>query len=310
MRAFRWFAALSGLVMVIPAVGQVPESTEEKFEAIPASDRPLYRFNFPKNFFANAAAEKAARPKVYSALTDLEKYKGKMAQSPQTLLKTLQLYDETIRRVMRHAVYLYLQYATNTKNTEANETQSKLFADLNTRTSFIQQELMRIEPAKWESFVKTEPALSKYAFSILSARRLKPHTLSLKEEELLNGLAPQINDWPAELYQKSLDRTEWGTVEGGLHVRRQRGAINNSPDRQVREAGFSKVYEGYKKHRDLYAFALTKLIKARTQVSQTRRYRDYPHEAHFALFLDTNQVKSLFERMAQQGPFNKRYQKL
>ncbi len=299
-----------GLLAVIPAFGQVPESTDEKFEAIPASDKPLYRFNFPKNFFANTAAEKAARPKVYAGLAELERYKGRVAESPETLLKTLQLYDESIRRVMRHAVFLYLQYATNTKNTEANEAQSKLFADLNTRTSFIQQELMRIEPAKWEAYVKKNPALLKYAFSILSARRLKPHTLSLKEEELLNGLAPQINDWPAELYQKSLDRTEWGTVEGGLHVRRQRGAINNSPERKVREAGFAKVYEGYKKHRDLYAFALTKQVKARNQVSQARHYRDYPHEAHFGLFLDTPQVKSLFERMAQQGPFNKRYQKL
>src|SRR5439155_24009077 len=191
-----------------------------------------YRFNFPKNFFASAAAEKASRPQVSAALTDLEKYKGKVADSAQNLLKTLQLNDEAVRRVMRHAVFLYLQYATNTKNTEANEAQSKLFADLNTRTSFIQQELMRIEPAKWDRFVKQEPALAKYRFSIESARRLKPHTLSLKEEELLNGLAPQINDWPGELYQKSLDRTPWAKIpasQGELDVRRDRGAIGNSP---------------------------------------------------------------------------------
>ena len=154
------------------------DSPEEKFEPSPAAEQPLYRFNFPRNFFANPAAEKAARPRIYADLAALEKYKGKLAESPQTLLNGLRQFDTTLSRLMRHAVYLYLQYATNTKNTAAMEDQTKLFADLNTRTSFIQQELMRIEPAKWDAFVKREPALSKYAFSVLSARRLRPHMLA------------------------------------------------------------------------------------------------------------------------------------
>ena len=309
-----WVAVIAVIApAAMPGFGQAPESTDAKFEPITAAEKPLYHFNFTRNFFADPAAEKAARPKVYAAFADLEKHKGKLAQSPASLLAGLRLYDEALRRVMRHAVYLYLQYATNTKNTAANEAQSKLFADLNTRTSFMQQELMRIEPAKWLQFTKQEPVLKNYAFSIESARRLKPHTLTLKEEELLSALAPHLNDWPGELYQKSLDRTTWAKIaspQGELDVRRQRGAITNSPDRGTREAGFKKVYEGYRTHRDLYAYALTKQVKARNQVSKIRRYRDFPHEAHFGLFLETPQVKSLFERMAQQGGFNKRYQKL
>ena len=51
---------------------------------------------------------------------------------------------------------------------------------------------------------------------------MRPHTLTLKEEELLNAIAPHVNDWPGELYQKTLDHTKWGTVKtasGELDVR-------------------------------------------------------------------------------------------
>src|SRR5207248_3638305 len=95
-----------------------------------------------------------------------------------------------------------------------------------------------------------------------------------------------------------------------LDVLKQQGELYNSSDRTAREEAFKKRYAGYASQRDIYAFAITKLVKARNEVSRLRHYPDNPHDVHFGLYLSTPEVKSIFEQIASQGEFNKRYQRL
>ncbi len=300
-------SSLLTALLAVSAWGQQP------FEPIPPAVAPQYHFNFARNFFPSPAAEKAQRAGYDALLRSLERMKGSVASTPQDLLRTLELNDRAQAELMRHVIYLYLRYATNTRDTEDNDTQSRLQAEFNEKTSFIQDELMRIDQQKFDAYAARLPALKKYAFEVESARRLRPHTLSLKEEELLNAIAPQINDWPGELYQRAIDDTHWAKVstpQGELDVRKNEGVLANSLDRKVREQAFKEEYQGLASHRDFYAFALTKQVRARDQESQLRHYPDYPSEAYFGLYLTEAQVKGLFERLAEQAEFNKRYQRL
>jgi oligoendopeptidase F len=306
--------ALSGTLCAFLTVWVVAKGiAQEKFVPIPPDIIKKYHFNYPRNFFASPEVERAGRKKVDALLTQLEKYKGKVTSSPSNLYDALELSDRAQSVAIKHAIYLYLRYAANTKDTDSNEASSKVFADLNTRSSFLQQELMRFDRNKEIAYARKVPALKKYAFVIESSRRLAPHTLSLKEEELLSAIAPMTNDWPGELYQKAIDTTKWAVIKtpsGDLDVRKDEGAWRNSNDRSVREEGFKKYYQGTAADRDIYAFALIKTVKSRNQLSQLRHYKDFPAESHFGIYLTTPQVKGLFERLAQQGSFNKRYQQL
>lgn len=291
----------------------MPAKAQEEFVPIPRDRQALYHFNFPRNFYATPDAEKRDRKTVYDALKKLESLKGKVTANADNLYAALMLNDKLTDEIMRHVVYLYLQYATNSKNDAARDTMSQIEADINSRTSFLQQELMRLEPAKIAAFYSKKPALRKYDFEIQSARRLKPHTLTLKEEELIGTVQPLTTDWEAQLYQKGLDRTTFGTVttpQGPLDVYKQQNAVSNSPDREVRKQGHLKYYDGYAAQRDLYAFAMTKLVQARDQVSQLRHYKDSPSEAYFGLFLSMAEVKGLFEKLASSATTNKRYQQM
>lgn len=286
---------------------------QDSFQPIPLQQAAKYRLNFARNFFPSPQVEQAERKKVYAMFTEIEKLKGKLTKSADNLLLGLDLSDKSTAEMMRHAVYLYLRYATNTKDSASRDAQTKLFADQSARLSFMQQEIMRLAPKTEAKFVAERPALKKYAFVIESSRRLRPHTLSLKEEELFSNLSPVMNDWQAELYQNAIDKTTWGTVHtetGDVDVRKQEGAWRNSPDRAVREVGFKKYAAAEAAARDLYAFALIKTIKSRNEQSQLHHFKDYPEDSHFNLFLTTPQVKGLFERIAQQGDYNKRYQRL
>ncbi|HEX8846655.1 MAG TPA: M3 family metallopeptidase [Pyrinomonadaceae bacterium] len=299
-------------VILVLLLGGLTIPAQDKFEPIPKEMAPRYRFDLRRNFFPSPEAELAARKTAYAMLEELEKLKGKVTSSADNLLQALELSDRAQAEFYRHTSYLFLRFAINTKDEASRNESSALGAELSKRVSFLQEELMNLDDQTLSRFLQQKPALKLYAFVIELARRYKPHTLSLKEEEMLREVGPVVRDWPAELFQRARDRTQFGTIHtagGELDVYQQAREINNSPDRAVREAGFKKKYAGYAAHRDLYAFALPRLIKASNQLSRLRRYKDFADEVNFSLFLTSSEVKDLYEKIAQQAEFNKRLER-
>ena len=297
--------AISFVALSIPA--------QVKFEAIPNELAPQYKFDFAKNFFSSAEVQQADLKKGMATLAELEKFKGKVTASADNLLRTLELSDRIATEVYRHIIYLSLKYAVNTKDETSNSESSRLGSELSKRTSFLQQELMRIDDKTLARFMMQKPALKQYAFVIESARRYAPHTLSLKEEELLSEVEPLASDWTAELFQRAVDRTQWGKVKAGsemLDVNQQFQEIANSPDRAVREEGFRKTYAALASQRDIYAFSLTRLIKTANRLARVRNYTDRAHEVHFDMFLTTDEVRNIYEKIAQTSETHKRFQRM
>ncbi len=290
-----------------------PVLAQDNFAAIPNETARLYHFNFARNFFASPEAEKAERANYYAALKELEVLKGKVADSSGNLLRAFSLYDKVLVEFIRHYTYLYLRYAVNTKDEASNMESSELDAEFSRRTVFLQQELMGINEQVLDKFVRQKPALKVYLPAIESARRYRPHTLSLKEEEALSITSPLGSVWQFDLYQKLLRRTEFGSVktpDGELDVRRQRAAILSHPDRAVREVGFKKLYVGYASERDLYAFALISLVRARNRLAQLHHFEDAPEEVFFNSYWSKAEVSNFLEQVSKLAGVYKRYQRL
>jgi oligoendopeptidase F len=286
---------------------------QDDFVAIPRETAARYRFDFAHNFYASPEAERARRAVYYAGLKGLESLKGRVAASPQNLLRALRLYDAALVEFVRHYTYLYLRSAVNTKDEASGREASELDAEFSKRTAFLQQELMDVDARAFDRFVRLRPALAAYRFAVESARRYRPHTLSLREEEALAAAAPLGTDWESDLYAKLLRRTRFGSVKtrgGELDVRRQRAAVAASPDRAAREEGFKKLYAGYASQRDLYAFALTSLVRSRERLARLRRFADAPEEVFFKSGLSRAEVSTLLERVAGLAEVYKRYQRL
>lgn len=300
------------LVLMVLLVGMnIPAQT--KFEAIPKELAPKYKFDFKRNFFSSDETQKVELKRAFASLEQLEKLNGNVAATADNLLRSLELSDQVTAEFYRHIIYLSLRYAVNTKDETSNSEASRLNSLLSKRTSFLQQELMRINDKTLAKFLAQKPALKEYTFVIESARRFAPHTLSLKEEELLAEVEPLASDWTAELFQRALDRTPWGKVKAGsesLDVYQQFQEIANSPDRAVREDGFRKTYAALATQRDLYAFSLTRLIKTANRLARVRQYKDRAAEVHFEMFLTTDEVRNMYEKIAQTAETHKRFQRM
>lgn len=303
-------AAALLLLLSVPAR---PVLCQDDFVAVPRETAARYRFDFARNFYASPEAERSARVAYYAGLKGLESLKGGVAASPENLLRALRLYDASLAEFVRHYTYLYLRNAVNTSDEASSREASELDAEFSKRTAFLQQELMNVGARDFDRFAKLKPALAAYRFEVESARRYRAHTLSLKEEEALGVAAPLGTEWQSDLYAKLLRRTRFGSVKtrgGELDVRRQRAAVASNPDRAAREEGFKKLYAGYASQRDLYAFALTNLVRSRDRLARLRRFADAPEEVFFRSYLDRSEVSALLERVAGLAEVYKRYQRL
>jgi oligoendopeptidase F len=280
------------LLAIMPAIAP----GQDNFVAIPPQQVANYHLDFARNFFATPEAEKADRANLYATLKALEDLKGKVAKSAANLERALQTNDSVRMQFSRHYSYLYLRYAVNTTDETSLAESSALDAEVGTRTAFLRQELMQIDDRTVTAFVSRRPSLKTYLFAIEAARRYRPYTLSLKEEELLSTTAPN-NDWQYDLYEKLRARTPPTTAPGGS-------------DQKALEEAVKQSYAGLAAQRDLYAFSLMRLASSRNRLAQLRHFPDAPSEVYFNSYWTKAEVDDLVEQIAQKADIYKSYQRL
>lgn len=266
-----WCVAVALLIFLLPAT---LTSGQDSFTAIPPTEASRYKIDFARHFFISPEAEKADRVKLYDAVGQLQTLKGRVAASAENLERALRLSDQVQVQLRRHSAYLYLWNAVNTTDEASLAEDSSLYSDVNSRTAFLRQELMQLNDRQLAAFIARKASLKKYRFLIESVRRYRPHTLSLKEEEILSA-AGTGDQWPSELYDK---------------LRSQPQAIPAQ--------------------RDLFAFALTRLSRARTHMAELHQFGDAASAAYFESYWSKAEVDELMEEVARRSELYRRYQRL
>ena len=285
------------------ATGAVAKPTGGAVASEGAGDASRRRIDFARVYYKSDAAEKADRAKLFAAVSELEKLKGKVAASPANLLRALTLSDRTQALGARLYIYRHLRYLLDTTDARSAATAAELPARMGPRVAFLERELRDLSAARAQEYLKKEPRLRPYRYALEEARRGAPHALSLKEEELLGALTPLVGGWQGQLHQRLTDRTEWGTVAlpdggGDRDAYRQRASIADSADRAVREEGWRKLHAGYAAHRDLQAFALTRLARARNRLATLRRFPDATAQSLFDLHVRPEEAQKLLDALA------------
>jgi oligoendopeptidase F len=300
------------MAAVLAAAAAVPSFAAD-FEPIPQAMKENYTFDLQKNFYATQADFEADLKALVSDVDKLEALKGEVADSPENLFEAYDLNDKITPRWWRLWVYAYLTYATNTQNSAPLETIEKTSGDLESRIQFVKTETQSIDDATLEKYFREMPALKDYEFAIELARRYRPHTLGLPEEELMSTLSPYLGSWSEKLYQKLVDRTKFPdiVVDGDtFDVNIDYSVLINSDDRQVREDTWKGYFNSMAEYRDLYAFTLVKAMETRNKTAAIRDFRNYPDAVFFDLFLTYPEVTEYFDEIAKHAYLRKQYEKV
>ena len=308
----RYAQTLLAVSLLVISLHTGHAQTPAPFVPIPASEQSAYHFQLNKTYFATPAAYHSAVKKLDAKIAQIALFKGIVIASPQNLYRVLRLSDQF--NVLFSRVYWYddLQYSVNTKNTAARDTGRDLDTRLSPKLSFITDEIQKLTLPKVAQFVKAYPPLKVYKYLLTEALRDKPHTLSLREEQLLAATQPLLTKWQSDQYELLMDRAPWGTVYdpqlGDLDVRQDENRIANSPVRAVRQEGHDKTAAAYKAQRDLFAFDFVNVAKAYNKIARLRHYKNGQAAAFYNLHLTYADIDNVYAQILSHGALRKQLQ--
>jgi oligoendopeptidase F len=141
-----------------------------------------------EDIYADTAAWQADFDLLQSRMGELEKYKGKLSESAETLFECLSLQDSLNIILGRLYVYAFMKQDEDTRISEYQQLGSKIGA-LNSQfgsiEAFINPELLQMSDEKLRGFVDSDPRMEIFRFYIEDLIRSKEHILSPEEERIL-----------------------------------------------------------------------------------------------------------------------------
>lgn len=207
-------------------------------------------------------------------------YRGRLAESAETLHEYLVLSDEIKTKINRLGMYAMRKADEDTANSFYQGMKGSLisfYVQLASASSFDTPEINAIEDGVLEGFYKTKPELEGYRRLLEKMRSKREHTLSEAEEKLLasaNEISSAPGDIASNFRNADLKFPSVKDAEGN-ELRVTAGSYTplvESEDRNVRKAAFESLFGTYKSFENTVAALFNAQMKQLTFYSRARNY--------------------------------------
>ena len=248
----------------------------------------------------------------------LVSYEGKLAKNPNDLYDYLYRTEQLHVKTNRLANYCMRRNDEDTRKPKYQAMLGKfrsVMVALNTATGFDTPEILAISEESLESFYAQLPQLERYRRYLSGIRRMREHTLSAAQEQLL-AAAGEMAGAPDNIYGAFMNADikfpDAVDSEGHCHPLTQGTFVmlENSTDRVLRKDAYEKLYDGLKGFENTAAAILNAQNK---QLKFFAEARKYPNA--FERSLDKNNVPTsvyhkLIEAVHENLPKMHRYIRL
>lgn len=189
----------------------MPTMPIQRFHTTGVADYSLERdrTKIPDNFkwditaiYPDDTAWKNAKQQFVSDLPEIERYRGKLTESAQTLFACLDLVSRLGKEYTRLYCYASMNSDLDTRNATylgMEQEMSALGADFGARSSFIEPEILKVDKSTIDAFIASEPKLAIYRHNLYDILRRKAHTGNEGEEKIIAD-AGLMSDAPGSVY--------------------------------------------------------------------------------------------------------------
>ena len=230
---------------------------------------------------------------VKDNLGNYKNFEGKLAESPEQLLKCFKFDDEIGTKLER--LYLYSMLAKDSdlrvgKFQSMDERIKSLYSEVLTASSFIKPELLRIQEDKLTGMINFDGELIVYSHSIEDLLRKKAHTLSGKEEQIL-ALAGELTPTAYNVFSMFTNadmKFPFVKDEGGKENQLSHGrfyAAMYSGDREYRERSFRAYFKPFMEFSNTLSVLFSGSLKSNIFEARARKYNSAREAA-----LDRNNI--------------------
>src|SRR5690625_4115122 len=245
-------------------------------------------------------------------------FKGKLAESADTLYQVLKLQDDLSERLGKLYTYAHMRYDQDTTNSFYQALNAKAENVLTLATSsmsYIVPEILSIDENTLVNFMKENGDLKGYQHTLNEINRQRAHVLSQKEEELLAEAAEPITSSTETVSMLNNADLTFPTIKNdkGEDVDLTHGryiGFLESKDRKVREEAFKAMYNTYGEFQHTFASTLIGNVKKNNFYAKVRNYDSARQAA-----LDNNNIPeevydNLVDAVNEKLPLLHRYAKL
>ena len=247
--------------------------------------------------------------KVEGLLPKMTEFKGHLSESGKTLLGCLQLQDSVWNIMDRLYVYAGMRSDEDTRVSTYQEMSGRagsLMTRVRQATAFIEPEILTIPQSKLDELIKSENGLKLYQHYIDNIIRMRAHTLSPEEEEIL-ALAGNIARAPSNIWTMMNDadikypsiKDETGNEVQLTHERYYK--FLESTDRRVRKDASDAYNSAYLSYLNTLGATLNGGVAKDVFFSKARKYNSCLEAAldqsHIPVSVFENLIKSADENL-------------
>src|SRR5699024_10420373 len=286
----------------LPKRSEIPEERKWKLEDIFATDEDW---------------EKELES-LKKALPAIEKFQGKIADSPQNLYDVLQLQDQLLERLGKLFTYAHMRYDQDTTNSKYQAMDSKaenVLTKASSSMSYIVPEILEMDEEKLRGFLDEQEDLKLYEHVLDEINRQRPHVLNEREEALLAEASEPMSSASNTFSMLNKADIKFLSIknENGEEVDLTHGryiGFLKSKDRDVRKSAFKAMYDTYGEFINTFASTLTGTVKTDNFNAKVRNYDSARQAA-----LDSNNIPeqvydNLVEAVNEKLPLLHRYMRL
>ncbi|AMO84450.1 Oligoendopeptidase F, plasmid [Solibacillus isronensis B3W22] len=239
------------------------------------------------SIFESDEAWEAELKEVEQLSKQASNYKGKVADSANSLYNTLQFSDALYERLHKLYVYSHLKHDQDTTNSKYQDLDGRVrsvLTNVGAAWSFITPEILALDEATLNSYVESYEPLSLYEQSLKELNLGRPHILSAEKEELLAQFSEVTSTAGKTFSALNNADLEFPKIKGedGEEVQITHGnyiTMLESDNREVREAAFKAVYKTYGQYKNTFATTLAGNVKAHNVNAKVRNYNSARHAA-------------------------------
>jgi oligoendopeptidase F len=275
LRLTIWVAMLALLGMTLTVWASPGGVGEDERDKIPAK----YRWDL-SDIFPSEAAWEAAFERIEGLIEEVKAVKGTLGNSPEALLKGLELRDRLGAEFSHLYHYAGLAYSLNMKDMKAtarNERARSLGTRASQATSWLVPELLTIPKKTVQKWLFENDQLAVYRHDFHDLYRVQKHVLSPREEELM-AMAGEVMSAPGNIFGR-LQNTDldFPVIKGpdGKDVKLSSAKYYQfiySKNRRLRRDAFLGLHKVYLDKRNTISAILSAEIKSNIFNARARHF--------------------------------------
>ncbi len=270
-----------------------------------------------EDIYPNDQAWEAAKQKLAAQFDQVLAYKGTLGNSAGQLLACLEFNATLGKEFGRLFSYASMKSDEDTRNSTCSAMRlemTQLGTDYNSKSSFIEPEILQMDKSKIDQFIAEEPRLKPFQFYLNDLQRVNIHRLSEKEEKLI-AEAGLMASGPQSIYRvfsnaefpfpeiQLSDKSSARLDQAGYSRYR---TLSNRDDR---EAVFDAFWGVFNEFRGTFGEQLYANVKKDMFYARVRGYEsclasaldanNIPKEVYLALINNVNENLDSFHRYLQ-----------